>query len=593
VRGSHLAALICFLLMPRAGAAQVIDSLPGIDPARTADSAEAYRRMQAEANVVVPVMPRLSPDGPLPPLSRVIFPRDTIDASGALTVGDLLARVPGAFLWRGGGVGRPEPVNFRGRGAASAEYYLDGMPYLPAGPDSLSVDPALLPLALLDRIEVERWPGLLRVLLFTRRHDRLAAASHVVLASGPKKEATYQATLERRFVSGFGFGAGAQYLKTPVPAGGTGEYKNTQYWAQVSYVPHAGFGAEVQYLGISADRDAFSDLGGIPGERYEGGRGDLQARVFMGGGADGMGPRLDLSYMRTAFDSAGILQRIGQLGGTGSVRGENWAARASARYATRWTPLDLNVSASWTPTSLATLGAEGVYRAHDGDRSSRWIGARAGVALPGGLVAAGALRTGERVAVPALDADVAQDLSELEGSVGWQLPWIGVEASYARTGAFVPVAYQAFPSIAAIGPSARTEWVTLSGRLAPLDWISVQGSYSNPTGTAPEGLPPGHYHLTGTIRSKFLRTFRSGSFDLKLELGLEGWKSGVIGRDAGGAAVVLPAARFVRSLVRLEIQEFSIFWESRNLGNTQTGYVPGFRIPRYSGIFGIRWSFVN
>src|SRR5690606_26567670 len=147
------------------------------------------------------------------------------------------------------------------------------------------------------------------------------------------------------------------------------------------------------------------------------------------------------------------------------------AAAAAARDATGWPPLDLNVSASWTPTSLATLGAEGVYRAHDGDRSSRWIGARAGVALPGGLVAAGALRTGERVAVPALDADVAQDLSELEGSVGWQLPWIGVEASYARTGAFVPVAYQAFPSIAAIGPSARTEWVTLSGRLAPLDWI--------------------------------------------------------------------------------------------------------------------------
>src|SRR5690606_38427846 len=146
----------------------------------TADSAEAYRRMQAEANVVVQVMPRLSPDGPMPPLSRVIFPRDTIDASGALTVGDLLARVPGVYLWRGGGVGRPELLNYRARGAASAEYYLDGMPYLPAGPDSLSVDPSLLPLALLDRVEVERWPGLIRVQLFTRRHDRLAAASHVV-----------------------------------------------------------------------------------------------------------------------------------------------------------------------------------------------------------------------------------------------------------------------------------------------------------------------------------------------------------------------------------------------------------------------------
>ena len=592
MRASAVLATLGLLLLPAAAAAQVIDIPQPPDTAVSRDSAEVFRRMQAEANVVVPVMPRMVPDGPQPPLTRLVFPRDSIDASGALTVGDVLARVPGVFLWRGGGIGRPERASFRGRGAASAEYFLDGIPYLPVGPDSLSVDAGLVPLALLERIEVDRWPGLVRVHLFTRRHDRLAAASHVVLGAGPKKEATYQASIERRFVSGFGFAVGADYLKVPAPAGSLGEYKNTQFWGQLSYVPSASFGAQLQYVDASADRDAFSD-GPLPGERYEGGRGDLQARVFLGGRSDGMGPRLDLAYMRTAFDSAGVLHRIGQAAAAASVRGTTWSARASARYSTRWTPIDLGGTLSWTPVPLLTVAGEGVYRTHDDDRTSRWAGVRAGIALPAGFALSGAFRAGEIVPVPAIEASVAQDLRELEGTAGWSLGWIGAEASFARTDAFSPLPFQPFPGIASLSPLPETEWVTLSGRLTPLPWVSVQGSFSNPTGTAPEGLPPKHYHLTGTLRSKFLRTFRSGSFDLKLELGIEGWQSGIIGRDAAGTSVVLPAARFVRSLVRLQIDSFSLFWESRNLGNTAEGYVPGYRVPRYSGLFGVRWSFVN
>ena len=49
------------------------------------------------------------------------------------TVGDLLTQVPGVYLWRGGFIGRPEPVNYQARGASSAEYYLDGLPYVAAG----------------------------------------------------------------------------------------------------------------------------------------------------------------------------------------------------------------------------------------------------------------------------------------------------------------------------------------------------------------------------------------------------------------------------------------------------------------------------
>jgi len=111
-----------------------------------------------------------------------VFDRDSIEWGHASTVGDLLLQVPGVYLWRGGFVGRPEPVNYQGRGATSAEYYLDGLPYVATGVDSVAVDPALFSLSFLDRIEVERWPGLLRVHLVTRRHDRRAPRSRIGIA---------------------------------------------------------------------------------------------------------------------------------------------------------------------------------------------------------------------------------------------------------------------------------------------------------------------------------------------------------------------------------------------------------------------------
>ena len=89
-------------------------------------------------------------EGPRPALTRIVFTRDSIEWGHAATVGDLLTQVPGVFLWRGGYIGRPEPVSFQGRAGASAEYYLDGVPYVAAGVDSVvafwsAVGPAPMP----------------------------------------------------------------------------------------------------------------------------------------------------------------------------------------------------------------------------------------------------------------------------------------------------------------------------------------------------------------------------------------------------------------------------------------------------------------
>ncbi len=204
-------------------------------------------------------------EGPQPPLTRIVFTRDSIEWGHAATVGDLLTQVPGVFLWRGGYIGRPEPVSYEGRGATSAEYYLDGMPYVAAGVDSIGVDPALFSLSFIDRMEVERWPGQIRVYLFTRQHDRLAPRSRIAVARGDNNFARYEAELERRFLSGPGFALAADYLSSPTASGQSSTYSNTQVFARGSYIPSARFALQYQLIRSAPNRRPYVHQSGRSG----------------------------------------------------------------------------------------------------------------------------------------------------------------------------------------------------------------------------------------------------------------------------------------------------------------------------------------
>jgi hypothetical protein len=202
--------LACLAIVARDARAQIFQDTTAADTlADTVDYTARYLRALEQEEVRVPVMPQLAPPGPRPALTRIVFTRDSIDWMDGATVGDLLSQVPGVYLWRGGFTGRPELVDLQGRGATSAEYYLDGVPFVAAGVDSLAVDPALFSISLLDRVEVERWPGQIKVHLFTRRHDRVAPRSRIAIARGDRDFARYEGDLERRFPVGVGFALAA------------------------------------------------------------------------------------------------------------------------------------------------------------------------------------------------------------------------------------------------------------------------------------------------------------------------------------------------------------------------------------------------
>jgi hypothetical protein len=587
------------LFTPSNAAAQILDDTLAADSLAedTVDYTARFLEAQGQVALRVPVLAPLEPAGPRPALTRTVFTRDSIEWGHATTVGDLLAQVPGVFLWRGGFIGRPEPVNFQARGASSTEYYLDGLPYVAAGVDSLAVDPALFSISFLDRIEVERWPGLLRVYLFTRRHDRLAPRSRIAIARGDGDFARYEGALERRFQNGLGFTVAGDYLNSPTASGTSSTYSNTQFFLQGSYIPSRNLGLQYQLLRSSPNRRPFVVADPVPddtiGLGFDATRTDAQLRLSWRETDDGLGPRLDLLYGRSGWDGAGIEQQVNQIGGTLGWRAPTFSLGASAYHRTRWTALDTRGRVGWTPVPAFAASAEAVYQRHYGGRSSEFVGVMAGLQPVRGLALTGSARVGNVVAAPAITADTAQEISDFEVAAGWERERLGLRLAFSRTAAFSPFGYAEFPRVAGIGPTPEAEWVTARVRLAPLRWLTLEGWYSDPREVTPEGIPPTHSLGAVTLRSKFLRQFPSGIFDLKLRFSVESWGTGVIGRASDGAPIRLGGATFFRSLIQIQLQSFHLFWDRGNLSASELTYVPGFELPAYGTVFGVRWEFLN
>jgi hypothetical protein len=354
---------------------------------------------------------------------------------------------------------------------------------------------------------------------------------------------------------------------------------------------------QLQVLRSTPDRRPFvvSDL--IPNDTiglgFDAKRTEAQLRVALRSRPKGLGSSVDLIAGRTSWDGAGIDQRVDQVGGYLGHRTATLSIGGSAFHRTRWTPLDLRATLGLTPLRQLAAGAEIVYQRHDGDRNSNFIALSGGLQPVRGLALTGTARLGEQVAAPAIAADTAQELRDFGATLGWERERLGLQVGWARTSAFNPYGYAEFPRVASLAAAPEVDWLTVRARLAPVRWVTLEGWYSDPRKGSADGLPPTHSFAAVTLRSKFLRQFPSGIFDLKLRLSVESWGRGVIGRDAGGAPIALKGATFFRSLVQFQLQSFSLYWDRGNLSATDLTYVPGFELPAYGTTFGVRWEFLN
>ncbi len=600
-----LFVIFTLLILPLAAplAAQVpqpnIDTLgPVADSIRNdslrRESTDRYLAAEALRAEYLPTIPGVGGEGPRALGSRIVLDRRSVAWRTAETVADLLMEVPGMYVWRGGWFGRPAYADYRGRGATSIDWVVDGVPYQPLGADTVGVDPNLFSLVLFERVEIEQWAGGIRVLLYTPQHDRRAPRSRVGIATGDFDIARYQGDIEYRWRNGLGLTAAGEYFDSPTASGQLSAASVTSALLRFQYVPREGRGVQVQYLTQQPDRQPYVTGGDTLGAPLTGTRNDLQFRAFLREGGETKNVQADVIYNVSKWTGDGGDQQVGSGGLVLALRRPRWRVGATTWLRDTRTPLTFRGEAGMAPTRWVSFNAEGVHEEHDGDRTSDWIGLRGAVSFPLGFEFDAGTRQGQRVVAPALAADVAQDLNEYDLRARWKSRYLSLEGALVTTGAFRPYAFQPYLQIDSLRPSGKTKWVDFGATLSPLTWLKVDGWYSTPQdGAEVDGIPPTHSVIRGEIRSKFLRKFPSGIFELRLAGEMENWGTGVIGTDGVGAPITLKGATFFRVYAALKLGGFQFFWDRVNSQAATHTYVPGFTVPKLAQTFGMRWEFSN
>ena len=599
--GAVLAILCLAALLPGRLAAQI--PTPTIDTSAAADSArddslrhDATDRLltaDARAAFLVPALPGLGGEGPKALGSRIVLDRRTIAWHTAQNVADLLLDVPGVYVWRGGWHGRPVYANYRGRGATSVEWFVDGVPYAPMGPDSVGVDPGLFALTFFERIEIEQWPSGLRVFLYTPQHQSLAPRSRVGVTTGEFKNSRFQGDLEYRWRNGLGFTTAAEVFDSPTGSGLSSDAHLNSGLLRAEWVPRPDVGLQVQLMSQSPDIRPFVTEGDTIGAPLKGSRSEMQVRLFGRRGDEARHLQADLLYTRSSWKGEGIDQVIAGEGAVLAYRAPRWRVAGQGWFRDGPTRKIYRGEGGYVPFDRLSLDGEAVREEYTGGRNAQWTGVRAGLALPLGMRVEGAARQGSRVVAPALAADTAQDISETSLRGVWDLRYLTLSGGVSSTAGFQPSRFQPYLLIDSLHALGRTKWVDLGATLRPVNWLTLDAWYSDPQGTAPQGLPPTHSLVRGEIRSKFLRRYPSGIFELRLAAEMETWGHGVIGMDSTGTAIPLRGATFYRLDLALKLAGFQFFWDRVNVRSTALTYVPGFKIPGLGQTFGMRWEFSN
>lgn len=545
-----------------------------------------------------PELPRLGPPpGPLARGGRVVFDQDALRFLGALTLGELLAHVPGVFLVRLGWFGQPEAVAYAGQGASSVEIFWDGFALDPLGEDSTGHDLSRFALGLVNRVEVEVLASQLRVYLFSDAQPVRRPRTETSFATGDAETNTYRVRYLNRWAPGTGLGIGVNWFGTEGPVTSPGDVADLTAWLKGTWTPSDQAGVEYQVLRYSLERDSLFPLAGgtaLPGVEIR--RTDAFVRGHVGTRPDGLGLRFDALLGGSSYrDSAGARERsLAQGAAFASYRTGRWSAELVTRFRDARTPFDIRLRGAWAPFRALAVAAYATRRTHLGDRHSLEAGGTAELRPLAAFAFRSSLRWRDAVAAPADPADAPQRTTDWSVGAGLEFARARLDLSLERHGEFVAPVSGTFSRFLPRGTSAAGTTVTGTFDLRPTAYVSVGGWYRHPLGRSSAAFePPHHSRVWLRFRSRFLPTFRRGVFDVVGQVGAEGWSRGVAGATGAGAEIALRGETVFDWLLEVRLVGAVLFWTLRNSQPARYALVPGFEMPRALQRFGVRWEFTN
>ena len=585
-----------------------ITGAPLSDSTAVADSILRARRLAADSAKAVadslnpdslrPVLPMLGPaPGPQPGGRRYVFGYDEIRWSGALTLGELLTLVPGVFVARSGGPGQGEVVSYAGQGAVSLEIYQDGYAIDPLGNDSSGFDTGRFDIGLLQRVEVDVMPSVLRVHLITDTQAARKARTEASFSSGDAQTNGYRVRYLNRWASGVGLNVSAAFLGTTGPLTSRGKVSLLQIMAKGMWMPNDVSGVEFEVNSYSYSRVEIQPLrGGGPALLgMDVRRSDLFVRAYTGTRPDGMGLRLDaLLGSSSISDTSGLLDVTeGQASLTLGYRTSHWSAETWSRVRDSSNPFDLGARAAWSPLRFLSVSGYARRRAMLGNGGLTETDLAAELRPVSWFALHGDVR--HRVVDDSafVSADTTERVGDWTAGAAFTTRILALDVGYGHRGEFTAPVFGIFSEQIPNTRTVEANALMASWQVRPWPWITLSGWLRQPDNDSIPFDPPNHSVTKLTLRSAFLPHFRRNAFDAMAQLEIEAWGSGVAGFDGTGAPIKLPGRTIYSTHVQFRLVGALLFWTLRNALRDPYSHLPGFELPRSFQRFGVRWEFTN
>jgi hypothetical protein len=585
-----------------------------------------------------------------PPIIEIgsphVYDRAELFATGALTLGDLLGRIPGLTELTTGWIGAPTAVAVLGD-VRRIRLFLDGIELDPLDPRMRgAASPNDLPLHALEELRIERGADEVRVYARSWRVDRTTPSTRADIATGDQNTNLYRAFFGRRFAHGEVFQLAAEQFNTqPVRALPSSDALHVMLRGGIARGPwSADLFAErtdrnrAPWTGVGSFSLIRDTIPGLESRRTTAyarfGNGDpdrgrwiqllasansyhLQPRKAntFGGTTTGNTPGAPDSTVNEAqyVVTGGVRAGPFQVSAAERLRagsGEVWStpsARASMETPLLAASVFAEGSSPTTPSRIeatarvqllgriALLGSvdrtgSGVFRRMlDDTLSGRTIDAN-GVYQPGAIFV-----------YPGYDSlEVAQyalpSRTSVRAEAGVRLWDLWITGGILRRAATTLLPPGELTADTTSGTAVRTEGeatattLGVRGRLFHALYADAWAVAWNDT----VGLYRPRYQTRSELflKTNLLDRFPRGQFGLLASLAHE-YRSRVRFAQPDGSLRIAPDVRTLAFKLEIRIQTAVLSYQFRNVMQERYSYVPGFPMPRQTQFYGVRWEFWN
>lgn len=556
------------------------DSLTRRDSARAAAGRDTIKAPLA--SVDVPVL--------ADPTGSYVWDRRDVFSTGALSAADLLERVLGATVLQSSWIAQPSIAAFAGD-PRRVRVFLDGLELQELDPRMRRIwDLTQIPLWALDDIRVERAATEIRIHMRSWRVTRTTPTTRTDVYTGDQGTNLYRGMFGRRYRHG-------EVLQLAGQQFGTTPGRNAESSDQLGALGRVGWAkgrwsADAFFLRTDRHRGrtfATSNTDTIPDTEST----RTEAYVRAGWGTSERGPWVQALANASKYAYGGVAQAdtvadttryFSQYVLTGGYSRGPLRGSFTQRY---------NVGENWrVATPSARVGLEtrrlslSLYASGRGFDSTRKADASV-VVRPVDFVylAASAGKEQHRV------ADSLSSPLFVRGEAGVRVGRLWLSGGVMRRDPVVLDAPTIFSGATAtvVDSSAQAVFAAVKGKVWKAIYADLQGIQWRDTGSfyRPKYQARSELYLSTSL----LDRFPSGNFHLLVSAAHE-YRSSSLWPDTAGT-VRLQGYRMLSTLIQVRIVSAEVFWSFRNVFGERYAQIPGYRLPRLTNIYGVRWEFWN